>query len=107
MKHIFLYGPPGVGKTTIGKKLADDLRLSFIDLDIEIEKSAGELIVQIMESQGELAFRDFGIVDVKEMHPRERKCHCIGRRHVVAGGKSRAGRRQRKNYFVERRLRKR
>lgn len=58
MSHIFLYGPPGTGKSTIGKKLARSLKLPFIDLDRVIETNAGRSISQIMEQEGEVAFRD-------------------------------------------------
>jgi len=58
MKHIFLYGPPGCGKTTVGKTLAGNLDLPFVDLDAEIETSAGRTIAQIMEAEGEQAFRE-------------------------------------------------
>ncbi len=58
MNHIFLYGPPGTGKSTLGKKLAHNLRLPFVDLDRVIEMKTGMSIPQIMEQQGESAFRD-------------------------------------------------
>jgi len=58
MPHLFLYGPPGTGKSTIGKLLAENLKLPFIDLDRVIETNAGMSISQIMEEQGESAFRD-------------------------------------------------
>jgi 3-dehydroquinate synthase len=58
MSHIFLYGPPGTGKSTIGKRLAHNLKLPFVDLDRVIEANAGMSIAQIMEQQGEVAFRD-------------------------------------------------
>ena len=58
MTHIFLYGPPGTGKSTVGEKIANNLKLPFIDLDRVIETNAGMLIPQIMEQQGEPAFRD-------------------------------------------------
>ena len=58
MTHIFLYGPPGTGKSTIGKIIARNLKLPFIDLDRVIELNAGMSISQIMEQQGEPAFRD-------------------------------------------------
>ncbi len=58
MSHIFLYGPSGTGKSTIGKILADNLKLPFIDLDLVIEKNAGMSIPRIMGQQGEPAFRD-------------------------------------------------
>jgi shikimate kinase / 3-dehydroquinate synthase len=58
MSHIFLYGPPGSGKTTVGRLLAVNLNKPFIDLDIEIEKKVGQSIAQIITGQGEPAFRD-------------------------------------------------
>ncbi len=58
MGHIFLYGPSGTGKSTIGQMLAEKLRLPFIDLDRVIETKAGMSIPQIMEQNGETAFRD-------------------------------------------------
>ena len=58
MNHIFLYGPPGTGKSTVGQTVAHNLKLPFIDLDRVIEVNAGLSIPQIMETQGESAFRD-------------------------------------------------
>jgi 3-dehydroquinate synthase len=58
MTHIFLYGPSGTGKSTVGKNLAENLRLPFIDLDAVIEQSANKSISQIMAEQGEQAFRE-------------------------------------------------
>ena len=58
MNHIFLYGPSGTGKSTLGKILADRLNLSFIDLDNVVETNAGMSIPQIMEQKGENIFRD-------------------------------------------------
>ena len=58
MKHIFLYGAPGSGKSTVGKLLAASLNLPFFDLDKEIEKAAGQTIPQIMGRLGEFGFRD-------------------------------------------------
>jgi len=58
MSHIYLYGPPGSGKSTIGRVLASRLELPFIDIDSEIEKCAGKKIAAIFEDEGEGAFRD-------------------------------------------------
>src|SRR5260221_1243877 len=54
---IFLIGLPGSGKTTLGKLLAGKLKLPFIDLDIEIEKSERQPINQIFEKRKENYFR--------------------------------------------------
>lgn len=67
MTHIFLYGPPGTGKSTIGKLLAQSLKLPFIDLDRVIEMNAGISIPQIMEQQGETAFRDMETAALKAL----------------------------------------
>lgn len=54
---IYLYGPSGTGKTTLGKTLAEALNLPFFDLDVEIEKQAGKTIPTIFAEEGEAAFR--------------------------------------------------
>jgi len=57
MKHLFLYGPPGSGKSTIGRLLAARLGLPFTDLDAVIVEMAGRPIPQIFAEEGELGFR--------------------------------------------------
>lgn len=54
---IFLYGPPGSGKTMIGRLLAESLRLPFYDLDAVIEARSGSSTPQIFASEGEPGFR--------------------------------------------------
>jgi shikimate kinase/3-dehydroquinate synthase len=54
---IFLYGPPGSGKSSVGRLLADGLALPFYDLDSEIEVRSGKLIPEIFSAQGEAGFR--------------------------------------------------
>lgn len=58
MSHIFLYGPSGAGKSTVGKLLAENLRLPFVDLDQIVEQNAGLSIPTIMSEQGEPRLRD-------------------------------------------------
>lgn len=58
MRHIFLYGPPGVGKSTLGRLLAERLSRPFIDLDAEIEAVSGQPIADLMKTRGEPFFRD-------------------------------------------------
>jgi shikimate kinase len=55
---IVLVGMMGAGKSTIGRRLAARLRLSFIDADTEIEAAAGMSIPEIFDVHGELHFRD-------------------------------------------------
>ncbi len=56
-KPVVLVGPMGVGKTTVGKKLAKRLELPFIDTDAVITKNHGD-ISAIFADHGEPAFRE-------------------------------------------------
>jgi len=55
--NVFLVGPMGVGKTTIGRVLASQLELEFYDSDNEIEFSTGADIPWIFDVEGEAGFR--------------------------------------------------
>jgi len=57
-RSIVLIGMMGVGKSTIGRRLAVRLRLPFVDADTEIEAAAGMTIPEIFERHGEPHFRD-------------------------------------------------
>ncbi len=67
MTHIFLYGPSGTGKSTIGEILAQKLHLPFVDIDRVMEINAGLSNSQIMEQQGEAAFRDLETAALREI----------------------------------------
>lgn len=55
--NIFLVGPMGAGKTTVGKRLAETRGMEFIDSDNEIEVRTGVDIPLIFEKEGEEGFR--------------------------------------------------
>lgn len=57
-RPIVLVGLMGAGKTTVGRRLAQKLRLGFVDADEEIEEAAGMTIAEIFERFGEPYFRD-------------------------------------------------
>lgn len=57
MKRIFLIGYMGAGKTTVGKILAKQMGLSFIDLDCFIENRYQRTVGQLFKEKGEDAFR--------------------------------------------------
>jgi shikimate kinase len=57
-RPVVLVGMMGVGKTSIGKRLATSLGLDFVDADEEIERAAGMSIAEIFEKFGEPYFRD-------------------------------------------------
>lgn len=57
-KTIALVGLMGVGKTSVGRRLAAALDLPFRDADSEVEAAAGMSVPDIFETLGEPAFRD-------------------------------------------------
>ncbi|MFO7535844.1 MAG: 3-dehydroquinate synthase [Kiritimatiellia bacterium] len=57
MKPFFLYGPPGSGKSTLGRALGASLGVPFLDIDAEIEREAGCAIRDIFQREGEAGFR--------------------------------------------------
>ena len=57
-RPIVLVGMMGVGKSSVGKRLAAALECPFIDADEEIEKAAQRTIPEIFEAFGEAQFRD-------------------------------------------------
>jgi shikimate kinase len=56
-RTVALVGLRGVGKSTVGRKLADTLGAPFFDSDEEIEKAAGLSVQEIFEKHGEPEFR--------------------------------------------------
>lgn len=57
-RNIFLIGPMGAGKSTIGRHLAQMLHLNFYDSDAEIEKKTGADIAWVFDVEGEEGFRN-------------------------------------------------
>lgn len=57
-RSIVIVGMMGVGKTTIGKRLASRLELAFVDSDKAVEEAARRSVAEIFSSYGEEAFRD-------------------------------------------------
>ena len=56
-ENIILIGMPGVGKTTVGKALGEEMGRTCVDVDQELEKEIGDISAYITE-QGEPAFRE-------------------------------------------------
>lgn len=57
-RPVVLVGLMGVGKSTVGRRLAKRLGLSFVDSDAEIEDAAGLSAAEVFERYGEHDFRD-------------------------------------------------
>ncbi|GAB3957555.1 shikimate kinase [Spirosoma harenae] len=58
MKNIFLIGMPSSGKSTLGKRMADQLHYRFIDTDKLIVREEGRSIADIFAQSGEGYFRE-------------------------------------------------
>ena len=56
-ENVILIGMPGVGKTTVGKALGEEMGRTCVDVDQELEKEIGDISTYITE-QGEPAFRE-------------------------------------------------
>jgi len=66
---IILIGPPGAGKTSVGKALAKKLALNFLDSDKVVEEKSGKSISEIFITDGEPAFREMeraAVIDLIE-----------------------------------------
>jgi shikimate kinase len=55
---LVLVGPPGAGKTTVGRLVAERRGVPFRDTDADIEAAAGKSIAEIFYDDGEPAFRE-------------------------------------------------
>lgn len=55
--NLFLIGPTGAGKTSVGRRLAAHYGLAFADLDQEIERACGVPVSTVFEVEGEAGFR--------------------------------------------------
>ena len=72
-KRIALIGLRGAGKSTLGRKLAERLKVPFIELDQEIEREAGVPLAEIFSLYGQTAFRRMErrcLENVIELHAR-------------------------------------
>ena len=56
-RNIFLVGPMGAGKSTIGRQLAQQLNMEFFDSDQEIERRTGADVGWVFDVEGEEGFR--------------------------------------------------
>lgn len=65
--NLFLIGPMGAGKTTIGRRVAAHLQLPFHDLDQIVEAQTGATIPLIFELEGEPGFRRRECATLAEM----------------------------------------
>lgn len=77
--NLVLVGFMGSGKTTIGRRLAEDLDFGFIDLDEEIERTANCSISEIFANEGEQKFREYE-------HQILLRCQGVNKQIISTGG---------------------
>ncbi len=65
--NIFLIGPMGSGKTSLGRRVARRLGLEFHDCDLELEQRTGASVNLIFDIEGEAGFRKREAALIKEL----------------------------------------
>ena len=70
-RNVFLVGPMGSGKTTIGQRLAGLLGLDFVDCDRELEAHTGASVNLIFDVEGEKGFRSREAALLRELAARD------------------------------------
>ena len=70
-KNIVLIGFMGSGKSTIGRKLARELNMDFVDMDRELESWTGRTIPEIFAEDGEAGFRKLETETARRLRNRE------------------------------------
>ncbi len=83
-QRIFLVGPMGAGKTTVGRQLARLLGRTFLDLDAEIEVRTGADISWIFDVEGEAGFRKRESAMLAELAAKENAVIATGGGVVLA-----------------------
>ena len=78
MKNIVLVGFSGAGKSTVGRKLAEQLTMNFIDLDVYIEEKYHTAIPLLFQRYGESAFRTLEYAALQEVLSAENTIIAVG-----------------------------
>jgi len=83
---IYLVGPMGVGKSTIGRMLANELRIPFADTDQEIEARCGADVSWIYHVEGDEGFRRRETVVLKDLSNNGEKVIATGGGTILEEG---------------------
>lgn len=67
MRPVILIGYMAVGKTTVGRCLAEELEVPFLDTDLYIEEKCGRKIADIFLAEGESYFRDMETEAIRDL----------------------------------------
>ena len=101
-ENIVLTGMPGCGKSTIGKMLAAEMGMSFVDSDEKIVEKAGKSIPEIFEEVGEKGFRDIESQVIGELSDLQNTVIATGGGAVLRQENVDALRRNGRIYFLDR-----
>ncbi len=71
-RNIYLIGFSGTGKSTVGPVVARRLGFEFVDLDAQIERTAGRPVPEIFQTEGEDAFRRYETEALRRLAARDR-----------------------------------
>jgi len=80
LSNVVLIGMPGCGKTTVGKELACQMKMSFCDIDQTIERETQKSVEKIFSEDGEKVFRDWENRIIKQV------CQKSGQVIATGGG---------------------
>lgn len=80
MNHVILIGFMGCGKSSVGKALAREMEIPFVDTDERIEEQTGRKISDIFRESGETYFREMETSVLKQLLDSE------GRKVIAVGG---------------------
>lgn len=84
VNNIILIGFMGSGKTTVGKKLAQEMGWQFIDTDRKIEELTGLTITELFKASGEMKFRSEEALMIKKIQNQTQSVIATGGGTVVA-----------------------
>ncbi len=83
-RNLFIVGPTGAGKTSIGRRLAVHYGLPFVDIDQEIEHQCGVDVSTVFEIEGEAGFRQRETATIDECSQRNGVLMATGAGAVLA-----------------------
>ena len=78
MKNIVIVGFSGAGKSTVGRKFANKLNMSFVDLDLYIEEKYHTAIPLLFQKYGESVFRQLEFAALQEVLMTENAVIAVG-----------------------------
>ncbi len=103
-QNVVLIGMPGCGKSTVGKRLAEELQADFVDTDLEIEREYGLPPAKILEQAGEAAFRDMESAVIRRLAVRQHTVIATGGGAILRQENVQWLRANGRLYFIDRSL---